>query len=236
MNPHLRYAQLVKGDMRERRSGVIDTRWFIEAVDAASLLEGSRSWTAEDARALRTWMGEYLRWLTTGATSRTERDARNNHGSWYAAQATALALYAGDTATARGLLAEIPARIGWQITAAGEQPIENERTRSMHYAGFNVEALSRLAEMGRALGVDLWHVQAPEGGSLRRAVDHVAKYVADPSAWPGKQIDPIEPELFLMHLRRTRAALPDADYSAVIAKLPSKLVRSDKSALLYPDP
>src|SRR6266540_882722 len=81
MNPHLRFAQLVRGIDRERGSGIIDTRWIIEVVKE---------------------------------------------------------------------------RIGWQIKPDGSQPIELERTRSLHYSGFNVEALSRLAEMGRHVGVDLW--------------------------------------------------------------------------------
>jgi len=235
MNPHLRFAQLVRGDMRERGSGIIDTRWFIESVDAAVLLEGSPSWRPEDAEALRRWMAEYLRWLRTSPNGRQESRARNNHGSWYAAQTAALALYVGDTAAVREILRGIPARIGWQITAAGEQPIENERTRSMHYAYFNIEALSRLAEIGREVGVDLWAAQAPEGGSVRRAMDHVARYVARPSEWPGKQIDAIEVDLYLTPMRRTMAALPEADYTAVLRELPATLVREDRSALLYPD-
>jgi hypothetical protein len=235
MNPHLRFAQLVRGNPRERGSGIIDTRWFIEVVDAASLIEGSRSWSASDRDSLRAWMAEYLRWLRTSPNGQHEHAAKNNHGSWFAAQTAALALYAGDTAAAREIIAAIPARIASQITATGDQPIENERTRSFHYAGFNIEALSRLAEMGRHVGVDLWGYQAPEGGSLRRAIDHVAKHLAEPSTWPGRQIDPIEMELFLIHLRRAGRAIPGADYSAILKQLPAKLVREDRSALLYLD-
>src|SRR5439155_3625714 len=40
MNPHLRFSQLVRGNDKERGSGIIDTRWFIEAIDAANLLRG----------------------------------------------------------------------------------------------------------------------------------------------------------------------------------------------------
>src|ERR1044071_7524587 len=80
------------------------------------------------------------------------------------------------SATRRELVDETKARLGWQITPAGEQPIEMERTRSMHYSAFNVEALSRVAEIGRQLGIDLWHYQAPEGGSLKRAIDRLVPY------------------------------------------------------------
>jgi hypothetical protein len=182
------------------------------------------------------WFAAYLKWLRESPNGEHERAARNNHGSWYAAQTAELALFTGDTALAREIVAGIPARIGWQISADGSQPIEMERTRSMHYSGFNVEALSRLAEMGRHVGVDLWGYEAPSGGSLRKAIDHLAPYVADYRTWPGKQIDAIEQDLFVMHLRRAQTVWPSGGYGNYLRALPSDVVARDRSALLYPDP
>jgi hypothetical protein len=236
MTPHLRFAQLVRGNPRERGSGIIDTRWFVEAVDAAGLLRGSPAWSAEDERALQAWMTQYLTWLRTSPNGADEVKARNNHGSWFAAQTAALALYAGDSATARTIIEGVRPRIGWQITPAGTQPIELERTRSYHYSNFNVEALSRLAEMGRHVGVDLWRYQAPEGGSLRRAIDHLAAHAAEPSTWPGRQIDAVELDALLLSFRRAQAAWSDTTYAPVLRRLPATLVSADRSALLYPDP
>ena len=234
MNPHLRFAQLVRGIDRERGSGIIDTRWFIEVVDAASLLRGSAAWTDADQAGLRAWMRDYLTWLRTSPNGAHEQRARNNHGSWFAAQTAALALYAGDTALTREIVEGARARIGAQIQPDGTQPIELERTRSFHYAGFNLEALTRLAEIGRKVGVDLWSHQAPEGGSLRRAIDHVARYLPEPATWPGRQITAIEPENFLMVLRRARVAYGEPAYAEVLARMPQGDVRRDVSALIYP--
>ena len=236
MNPHLRYAQLVRGNPKERGSGIIDTRWFIEAADAARLLEGSRSWSDGDDRALRDWFAQYVTWLRTSPNGEHEHAAKNNHGSWYAAQTATLALFTGDTATARALAEEGRARIGWQITAEGEQPIEMERTRSMHYSSFNGEALSRLAEVGAKLGVDLWHYEAPSGGSLKHAIDHLARYAPAPATWPGKQIDAVEPDLLVIHFRRARVVYGDSSYTATLRAMPRDAVRDDRSALLYPAP
>jgi hypothetical protein len=236
MTPHLRFAQLVRGNPNERGSGIIDTRWFVEAVDAASLLRGSPAWTPEDERALQAWMQQYLTWLRTSPNGAHEAKARNNHGSWFAAQTAALALYAGDTATARTIVGGARARIDSQITPRGTQPIELERTRSYHYSNFNVEALSRLAEMGRHVGVDLWRHEAPEGGSLRRAIDHLAAHAAEPSTWPGKQIDAVELDALLLSFRRAQAAWGDTTYAPVLRRLPASLVSADRSALLHPDP
>jgi hypothetical protein len=236
MTPHLRFAQLVRGIDRERGSGIIDTRWFIEVIDGVGLIQGSRSWTAEDQRGMREWFDAYLRWLRTSPNGAHERAARNNHGSWFAAQTGAMALFLGDTTLAREIASDATARIGWQFTADGQQPIELERTRSMHYSGFNIEALSRVAEMGRQLGIDLWSYEAPNGGSLRTGIDHLARYMTDPSKWPGQQIDPVSLDLLIIHLRRAQTAFGDASYLQILQTLPGDDVRKDRSALLYPDP
>jgi hypothetical protein len=231
MNPHLRYAQLVRGNPAERGSGIIDTRWFIEAVEAAALLSGSRSWTSEDELGLREWFRAYLDWLMTSPNGKHEHDAKNNHGSWFAAQTATYAMFVGDTALARRIVEDAKPRIGWQIKPDGSQPIELERTRSMHYSSFNVEALSRVAEIGHSLRNDLWNYQAPEGGSLRRAIDHLAKYSGTGVKWPGQQIDAVDPELLVIHFRRARVVWNDPSYEAVVARLRA---RADRSALLYP--
>jgi hypothetical protein len=236
MTPHLRFAQLVRGIDRERGSGIIDTRWFIETVDAVGLIEGSASWTADDTRKMREWFRSYLDWLRTSPNGAHEREARNNHGSWFAAQTAAYALFVDDTALARQIVAGAKARIGWQIMPDGQQPIELERTRSMHYSAFNIEALSRVAEMGRLVNVDLWNYQAPEGGSLRKAIDHVARYLKNPREWPGQQIDPVTPDAGIIHLRRAYDVYGDPKYLDLLRELPQDIVRQDRSALLYPDP
>ena len=235
MNPHLRFAQLVRGNPNERGSGIIDTRWFIEVVDAAGLIQGSTSWTPDDHRRLQGWFRQYLTWLRTSPNGAHEHKARNNHGSWFAAQTAAYALFVGDTAMAREIIAGIPERIGSQIQPDGQQPIELERTMSMHYSSFNVEALSRLAEMGRHIGIDLWHYQAPSGGSLRRAIDHIVPHIGSTSTWPGRQIREVEMETLLIHLRRAATVYGGPQYAAALARLPREVVQEDRSALLYPD-
>ncbi|HET8654963.1 MAG TPA: alginate lyase family protein [Longimicrobiaceae bacterium] len=227
MNPNLRYAQAVRGNPEERGSGIIDSRPFIRVVDAVGLLEGSPGWTARDQAGMRRWFSRYLDWLRTSPNGAHERAAKNNHGSWYAAQVAALALFTGDTAQARRTIEGVEPRIGWQITPQGVQPTEMVRTRSLHYSAFNLEALTRLAQMGRCVGVDLWHYRAPDGGSLEAAVDHVAPYLAHPGTWPGQQIDRVDSDELLPILRRASYALGGRYDSAPKGA-------SDRGVLLYP--
>ena len=236
MNPHLRFSQLVRGNDKERGSGIIDSRWFIEAIDATVLLRDSGCWSAADDSALRDWFRHYLDWLLTSDNGKHEQAAKNNHGSWFAAQTSSYALFAGDTALVRAIADSAKARIEWQIKPDGQQPIELERTRSMHYSGFNVEALSRVAEAGRLVGVDLWNYRAPSGGSLTAAIDNLAKYLGTGVKWPGPQIDAVTLDLILIHFRRADYALHSKRYEPVLARLPAKEVSGDLSVLLYPDP
>ncbi|NJD11117.1 MAG: alginate lyase family protein [Gemmatimonadetes bacterium] len=236
MNPHLRYAQLVRGIEEERGSGIIAARWFIEVVDAAGLIASSAAWTTADQEALQQWFRQYLTWLTTSPNGAHERAAVNNHGSWFAAQTASYALFIGDRELARSIVSGVKERIGAQIQADGSQPQELARTRSMHYSNFNVEALSRLAEMGRQLDIDLWHHQAPAGGSIARAVDRLAPYVRNQAAWPGPQLDPVEPEALLLTMRRTAAALGSTTLrTQAIQELAAAVGEADRSVLLYPE-
>ena len=234
MTPHLHYAQLVRGNPAERGSGIIDTHNFVDVVDAAILLEGSLVWSARDAEGLRVWMSEYLVWLNASPNGQHERAAKNNHGSWYAAQTATLAMYAGDTAFAKATVEATKARIAAQITPEGRQPEELARTRSMHYSAFNADALSCLAEIGRHVGIDLWHYEAPGGGSLRRAIDHLAEFAPHPADWPGQQIDAVDQRILVDLLRRAHAALGAPAYAAALAALPAPIVSVSRGALLYP--
>lgn len=233
MNPNLTYAQLIRGRTEERGTGIIDGRGVIEVTDMIGVLRQSPAWSAADDAALREWFRAYHGWLTTSSHGQKEHAAKNNHGSWYAAHASAVALFVGDTARVRTLANETKARIGWQIKPDGNQPEELARTRSMHYTNFNAEALSRVAEIANRVGVDLWHFTAPEGGSLAKTIGLLAQYAGRESSWPGQQIDAMSRTDLLRTLARARLALGDKALDDAIGRLPADLVAKDRSTLLF---
>lgn len=228
MNPHLRFAQLVRGNPNERGSGIIDTRWFIETIDAANLIKGTRQWSLAEHKQLQQWFREYLNWLLTSPNGAHERAAKNNHGSWYAAQTATYAMFVGDTAKAREIVEGAKTRIAAQFKSDGSQPEELGRTRSLHYSNFNIEALSRVADIGRHLGVDLWS----EPGFIR-GIDHIAQYAGRETEWPGTQINDVERPLLLNSLRRALAATGRPVYAEAISRIPADVATSDRSTLLY---
>ncbi|HEY0303982.1 MAG TPA: pectate lyase, partial [Longimicrobiales bacterium] len=230
MNPHLNYGQAIPGVTEGRGIGIIDTRDLGRMLDAVTLIDASASWPPEDRAKLREWMSAYRTWLRTSPHGIDEADEANNHGTWYDAQVVALSLFLGDTATARDVLERsTKARIAAQIDTAGRQPLELARTRSLHYSVENLEGFTRLADMARHVGVDLWP-------SLRRAIDYVAPYADPQKQWPGQQITAEAPDLFVPLLRRARIAYDEADYREALKPLAARMLREHRTTLLYPEP
>src|SRR5947208_12929390 len=152
------------------------------------MLERSPDWRETDGQGMRAWMSAYLEWLRTSDIGKQERGARNNHGTWYDAQVAALALFTGDSGLARATLeASRAKRIGSQVKPDGSQPFELVRTRALAYSAMNLEGLCRRAELGRLVGVALCSYAAPDGGSIRKALDYVAPYVDGATHWPGSK-------------------------------------------------
>lgn len=233
MTPHLRYAQLVRGNPAERGSGIIDSRSLIEVVDAIGMLERAPGWTPADRKVLEEWFSAYGAWLRDSPNGKHERAAVNNHGSWFSAQAAAYAVFVGDTATARAEVLAVRERIATQISADGTQPEEMARTRSLHYHNFNLEALSRLAEIGRLVNVDLWNYEAPRGGSLRVSIERMAPFIVKQADWPGQQLDAVNFSDLLRTLRRAQLAYGASFHEAALRGLPADLIEKDRSRILF---
>jgi Alginate lyase len=155
-------------------------------MNAAGLLAGSKHWSQSDDDGLHAWMKAFLEWAQTSDNGKSEGAARNNHGSFYDEQIVVLALYLGKAEVAKATLEGVKTkRIAVQIEPDGAQPLELARADSFGYSRFNVMALCNLATLGQWAGVDLWHYAAPNGASLRKAIDFLLPYVEQPGKeWP----------------------------------------------------
>lgn len=215
MNPGFGYAQIRLGHDHNRgnHSGVLDARSLTQVADALRLLHGSPALTAAEESAVHAWFKSYLHWLLTSENGRGEHEARNNHGSWYLVQAVALARFVGDDALARRLCEEDRARIGWQIEPDGRQPLELARVDGLGYSIFNLQAQFQLAHLATGLGLDLWHYQAADGASLKKALDYLAPYNAAPQTWPHHQLRKLAPGFLDGLLHQAAAVWPDAGHA-----------------------
>lgn len=195
MNPHLEYAQvrLGRNDNRGNPAGMLDSRGFANVIDALRLLDDSPALTPAEKTAIRAWFTTFLDWFTTAKIALAERAAKNNHGSWYFAQAIPIARYVGRDDLARTLVAESQALLARQLQPDGSQPEEIRRVDGLGYSRFNLEAQALVARHAAGLGIDLWSYPTPNGASLRKALDFLRPYNRAPEKWPHTQNEKLPP-------------------------------------------
>lgn len=189
MNPNLTYAQIRRGHPGPNPFGIIDSRDLSLVIDAVGLLEGSPAWSGAAQEGMRKWFAEYLEWLLTSASGQGEARATNNHRAWYDQQVAAIAMFLGRTEVALSALRDARDMIiATQVAPDGSQPAELRRSRSWHYSLFNLEALFRLAALGRHVDLDLWRYETADGRGLRKALTYLVPYARREKAWPFREI------------------------------------------------
>jgi len=175
-----------------RAIGVIDfSQSYTSVVDAIAILgTGAPGWTRNDRTAMASWNSDFLGWLKNSAFGKEEGAAANNHGTFYDMELAALAYATGDKALARRTVLDARAkRIDPQIAGDGSQPQELARTRSWHYSTFDLVAYTRLAAIGRHVGVNLWTYQGPDGQGLLKAVDYLLPAATGAAAWSHPELE-----------------------------------------------
>jgi hypothetical protein len=192
MNPNLNFAQAIKGENTGRGAGLIDSRHFIKLVDAIGLLQGSKYWKEEDQKGMKQWFSDFLQWMQTSKNGIDEMDAPNNHGAWYDAQRLSLALFTGNNDLAKKIILNAEDRLDKQMDNAGKFPKEMERTISLHYTSFVMNAFFTIAQMAENTGIDLWTYTSPSGKSLKKGFDQLLPYLSQEKKWEGQQIKDFE--------------------------------------------
>lgn len=192
MNPNLNHAQFIPCKYDGRAMGIIDfSQSYTSVVDALAILgTGAPGWSKTDRTGMSRWNSDFLGWLKNSGFGKEEGAAANNHGTFYDMQLAALAYATGDRALARRTVLDARAkRVDPQIAADGSQPQELTRTRSWHYSTFDLVAYTRLAAIGRHVGVNLWAYQGPHGQGLFKAVDYLLPAATEAAPWPHPELE-----------------------------------------------
>ena len=234
MNPHLQYGQAIPGRCTGRGIGLIETRTFIEVVDAVGMLAGSDSWTGSDQAALQAWFGENLQRTLESRNAQDEAAAENNHGTWYDAQVASFAMFVGRDDVARRVLSKVPEkRIARQIEPDGRQPLELARTKSFSYSAMNLQGMFTLAVLGQRVGIDLWNFQTSDDRSIRKALDYLAPLADGKVPWQHEQIERMHPESLYPLLRRAAIAYDEPSYEKRIEEIPGFDPETERVELLW---
>ncbi|KAH7089341.1 chondroitin AC/alginate lyase [Auriculariales sp. MPI-PUGE-AT-0066] len=191
MNPNLRHGQVIPCQNDGRAIGIIDfSQMYTSVLDAVAILNiGAPGWTKNDKDNMLAWNKEFLDWLVTSDFGHTEGAAKNNHATFHNMQVAALALFAGDKKLAKEVVTNSTKLIDTQIAANGSQPLELARTRTWHYHVFDLVAYTRLANIGKRVGVDLWAYEGPDGQSIKKAIEYIVPAAAGEEEWPHPELE-----------------------------------------------
>ena len=198
MNPHLLYAQAIKGRVTGRGIGIIDTLHLCEVARAITVLENAGALGAQVRQGTRQWFEQYLAWMTTHEYGQAERDAKNNHGTCWVAQVAEFARYTGRddlTAFCRDRFKTV--LVPGQIAPDGSFPEELRRTKPYGYSLFNLDAMAIVAQIldvdgpSSPLATDrmrasLWTFETPDGRGIGKALAFMYPFIKDKSRWPHK--------------------------------------------------
>jgi hypothetical protein len=187
MNPHLLYAQAIKGRVTGRGIGIIDTIHLVEVVRAASVLDAAGILSGSDRDGVRDWFSRYLTWMTTHEYGIAERDATNNHGTCWVMQVAEFARFTGrtdltDFCRTRYKSVLVPNH----MAPDGSFPRELGRTKPYGYSLFNLDAMATVCQILSTRDDNLWTFELPDGRGMRKALAFMAPYIADKKKWPHK--------------------------------------------------
>jgi hypothetical protein len=192
MNPNLNFAQAIKGVNTGRGAGLIDSRHFVKLIDGIGLLQNSKYWTPADQQGMKQWFADFLNWMETSKIGIDEMDAENNHGAWYDAQRLSMALFTGNNEKAKKIVLNAAERLDKQMDIEGKFPKEMERTITLHYTAFVMNAFFNIAQMAEKTSVDFWSLTTSSGKSLKKGFETLRPYITQEKNWEGQQIKPFE--------------------------------------------
>src|SRR5690606_8280532 len=148
-------------------AGPVGMRGVYYYLDAVRMFERAGT-IGESAKAgFRTWLGDWLEWLSTSAEGVAERRAGDHRGTCHDLQMAAVASFLDDQALVYGTLMRAQARIGAQFASDGRQLGEPDGPSGVHRRCFNFQSWINLAELASRWGVDLWEHRMPKGSGLR---------------------------------------------------------------------
>jgi hypothetical protein len=184
MNPHMRFAQAIKGVVSGRGVGLIDGIHLVEPARAVSILEESDALSSSDARTIKAWFAEFLLWMNTHDYGIDERERKNNHGTCWVMQAAEFARLTEN----EEMLAYCRDRyktvlLPNQMAEDGGFPMELRRTKPYGYSLFNIDAMAMVCHILSTPEDNLWEFKLPEGQGMEIGMAFIAPYIADKSTW-----------------------------------------------------
>lgn len=184
MNPNLLYAQAIKGIATGRGIGIIDTIHLIEVVQSLRLMEARGIIEEKELKTIRLWFSDYLTWMSTHRYGINEMEAKNNHGTCWAMQAAAFALFTQNEEMIRFCRERYQTvLLPNQMAVDGSFPLELERTKPYGYSLFNLDAMTTLCHLLTTSEENLWDYTTTDGRNIEKGIAWLFPFVKDKDAW-----------------------------------------------------
>jgi hypothetical protein len=212
MNPHFKFAELVRGKDKTYPAAIMAGRNLTDVIDAVGLIQRSSAWSENDQSGMKSWFSKYLNWLMNSRVGNEESQKLNNHGTYYNLQVAAIALYTYKPEIAHDIVQAlvqkpsistftIPEKsLVPKIQPDGHQPFELQRSNSLQYSMYNLLGLFRLADIGKKVGIDVWAYGSPDKPLLQKALDFLLPYITKNQKWPYSQTTPISRQMLAADL------------------------------------
>lgn len=192
MAPHGKYVQAIPGICDGRGVGLIDFHHSYYLMDAVRILEAMGKLDESVTLGVENWFSTFTDWMLTTEIGVNERNARNNHGSWYDSQIITAAVFCNRPELVKDIATtSYTRRILPQINERGEQPHELARTMACIYSLFNLKAMLSVARVAARIGVDTYLTDDAARGHnvLRRAVDFIGYAAQNIDSLPYQEIN-----------------------------------------------
>ena len=219
MLPNLNHAQVRTGIDTGVSTGIIDTHNLPNMLDAIGLLRSYNQWSKADEAGITNWFNDYLKWLLESSNGKKEREAKNNHGTFYNVQAVSIALFCNKKNIAKELLENCFDRLQKQIESDGKQPLELTRTLALSYSMFNLKAWFTLAEVAEKNGINFWNYETKNGGSFKKAVDYLIPFTTEQKPFEYQQIHSYKPQDMYVLLLIAADKFKDDKYKIAAEKI-----------------
>ena len=185
MNPNLEFAQAIHGITPGRGIGIIDTVHLVEVVRAASLLEPANELSKREREGLQGWFSDYLAWMTTSKNGEQEREAKNNHGTSWLAQAAEFARFTGNFRVTEFCRDRFKTcLVPTQIAGDGSFPLELDRTKPYGYCLFNLDVMATVCQILSTRDDNLFLFTLTDGRGYGKAVAFMVPFIMNKSSWP----------------------------------------------------
>lgn len=185
MNPNLQYAQAIHGITTGRGIGIIDTLHLVEVARAMSNLQRAGALSTKEWDGLHEWFSNYLNWMTASKNGQQERDAKNNHGTSWVAQAAEFARFTGNDEVTRFCRERFKTvLVPNQIAADGSFPQELRRTKPYGYCIFNLDVMATVCQILSTPDDNLFRFTLPDGRGYGKAIAFMFPFLANKSSWP----------------------------------------------------